>query len=351
MDSKQVIDSRPASVSGIYFWKKIFENGKIHRELFSAKSGVQDYQEMFKEYVAVVNIETFNFCNRKCNYCPVSFLSQRHGKIQHMSDGIYHQIISDLQLIDYSEKLSFNLYNEPLASKKNLYSKLEYARTYLPNARLIFNSNGDYLDIEALDNLAKIGVTSINITLQTKGEYIHLDKQKELKAFYSKLKKNLEITSDVSDKHIKSHFYHNRLRVDVSCINYDEFGHSRSGAIEYLKVKEKRNYPCARPFRELTIFHDGFVYPCCNIMSDLDPDKKMAIGHISQCESIYSLFASKMLQSFRRDLFSFGIKKSPCDDCSERFCTTNDNDRGIRDEILESIEGDNKLIKFTPFIS
>jgi len=143
---------------------KLFNNKMIDRAILAKTKTPINEKDLFKDYVTVINIEVSSFCNRKCSYCPVSFLEKRRGKIIFMEDDVYHKLIANLKEIDFSEKLVFNLYNEPLAAKKEFYKKLRYAKKELPNARLFFNSNGDYLDVDTLDTLAEIGVVYINVT-------------------------------------------------------------------------------------------------------------------------------------------------------------------------------------------
>ncbi|MBB1320177.1 radical SAM/SPASM domain-containing protein [Shewanella sp. SR43-8] len=337
MSKIHIQDNRPASANGADYWSKLLNQQDIDPALFIGSCSDEQKKQLFRNYVSVINIEAFNFCNRKCSYCPVSILDERRGKIKHMSDEVYHKLISNLSIIDYSEKLVYNLYNEPLASKKLFYHKLRYATQYLPKARLFFNSNGDYLDIQALDDLSQIGVTGINVTLHPKGDYQHDDRYAALVEFYEKVNQSLILESQVVGESIRSHFMYNSMRVDVSCVNYEEVGHSRAGAIEHLIIKELRDYPCFRPFREFTVYHNGYVYPCCNIMPDLDEGNKLAIGHLESELSIFDLYASQIMQNWRKSLITFGPKKSPCDLCYERTCTVDNKDRSKREQVLNSI--------------
>ena len=334
---KHIKDERPASANGADYWEKVLNQQVIEPSLFTGSQTKADSQELFRRYVSIINIEAFNFCNRKCSYCPVSFLDERRGKIQHMSDDIYQKLISELSQIDYSEKLVFNLYNEPLASKKKFYEKLTYALLRLPGARVFFNSNGDYLDVEALERLSEIGVTGINVTLHPKGEYEHRDRHEAIKSFYTEINQQLVIDSENIDISIHTHFVYKGMRVDVNCVNYEQVGHSRAGAIEHLKKETLRDYPCFRPFREFTVYHNGYVYPCCNIMPDLDEGKRFAIGKVGNEATIYELYSSKLMQSWREDMFTFGLKRSPCDLCYERACTKDDSDMELRKRRLAAI--------------
>jgi len=346
MENSTIGFIRPAKVNGSEYWTQIFKNKVIDRALLAETVKPIDERALFKDYVTVVNIELTSFCNRKCSYCPVSFLEDRRGKIQHISDEVFHKIIADLEEIDFSEKLLFNLYNEPLASKKEFYKKMRYVKKRLPNARLFFNSNGDYIDVDTLDELSNIGITFINITRHSKGEYIHNERLNDLEGFYKKIDVPLKLDSEKVNSYIHSSFIYKGMKVGVSCVNYDELGHSRAGAMDKLIIEQDRDYPCYKPFREFSIYYTGDVYPCCNLLPDIDTERKYALGHILKEESIFAIYNNELSKRWRASLFGFSNKKKPCDKCSERECTVDREDNPIRDDILKQVASNENMKLF-----
>jgi len=82
-----------------------------------------------------------------------------------MEEGIVNSIIQSLKKINYSKRINFNLYNEPLAHS-SFINILNRFSDNLPNAILSTNSNGDYIkNSKLLDILEKNGLKEIKITL------------------------------------------------------------------------------------------------------------------------------------------------------------------------------------------
>jgi len=216
--------------------------------------------------------------------------------------------------------VSLNLYNEPLADK-SIYGYIEQLRRGLPNAYMFFNSNGDYLNNDVLDELDKLGLNSITVTLHPSKNrhYEEDDRMRHMIKTYKRLGRSLDILDYKRNDFILSKFTHGDLEVKVRTKNWGKYGESRAGAITDLVEKKKRNWPCARPFREFTLFHDGYSYPCCNIFSGLDEEKKYSVGKLSEYTSIFDLYASSAMVEYRKDLFGMGVKNPPCDVCTEPF--------------------------------
>ena len=81
-----------------------------------------------------------------------------------------NKIRNELSEINFSGKISFNLYNEPL-SDLNLSDIINEFRISCPNAFLQFNSNGDLANMEIIQNAIRAGVYDLS-----KKEYV-VDKQ------------------------------------------------------------------------------------------------------------------------------------------------------------------------------
>lgn len=94
----------------------------------------KDKKALFKAAVEIINLETSYHCNRKCDYCPVSN-STRQTEQSYMSFALIEKIAIDLAEIRYENRISFNLYNEPLLDEE-LEKKIKIIREYLPWATL-----------------------------------------------------------------------------------------------------------------------------------------------------------------------------------------------------------------------
>jgi hypothetical protein len=128
--------------------------------------GNNDRKALFKTAVEIINLETSYQCNRKCDYCPVSG-STRQTAQSFMSLDLIKKIASELAEIRYENRISLNLYNEPLLDVE-LEAKISILRDYLPWATISLNSNGDKLRLARLKKLSDAGLNHICVTLHPK---------------------------------------------------------------------------------------------------------------------------------------------------------------------------------------
>ena len=97
-------------------------------------------KELFKKQLRLIEIEIFSYCNRKCWFCPNSFIDRiSDNKI--MAEETYLDLLSQLQQIDYSGELTYSRYNEPTAKKDLFLKRVAQARKMLPNVILRTNTN------------------------------------------------------------------------------------------------------------------------------------------------------------------------------------------------------------------
>ena len=109
-------------------------------------------KDYFKKNLKLIEIETFSFCNRKCWFCPNSFVD-RISENNIMKESTYLGLIGQLSEIDFAGELTYSRYNEPLAKKDIILKRIRQARQRLPNATLRTNTNGDYLNRQYVEDL------------------------------------------------------------------------------------------------------------------------------------------------------------------------------------------------------
>ena len=108
------------------------------------------------------------------------------------------------------------------------------------------------------------------------------------------------------------------LVITVKSVNYLEHGVNRGGAMSEIPVIRSRQNPCDRPFHDFTIAWNGNVYPCCQFVDGFDDHAQFIVGNIGEAGSIYELYCSQMMDSFRNDTFGYGDKRAPCDTCADQ---------------------------------
>lgn len=305
-------------IPGRYYWHYFLKQETIPKSLFYPKNiDIKEKIALFKKYVCIVNLETSTYCNRKCQYCPISLTDSRK-KQDYMSDEIFNKILTELKSVNYLSTISFNLYNEPLADD-NIYLRIEQARETLPNAFFIFNSNGDYINIDNLNKLQKLGLNALSVTLHPPVDkpYKVDDRIKDFQKLFKKIGLNAneyDISKPLENGHIESNINWHGMRFKVMANDWLQYGNSRANAIDFLNTSKVRTAPCARPLREVFIDYNGNMFPCCEFFPDDPKNEKYIVGHLS-FKSMFDIYASKILAKWRKDLFTFNPKTTPCNNC------------------------------------
>ena len=154
------------------YWERKVLNKKNNFDLRLLKENKtpisqDDQKKLFKNYVELVCLELSYYCNRACNYCPI-YTMERSDKNLEMSEEVLENIVKSLSEINYSERISLNLFNEPLASK-NIFKNISYINKNLPSSIISLNSNGDYIkDINYIKKLNESGLKEIYNNAHTK---------------------------------------------------------------------------------------------------------------------------------------------------------------------------------------
>jgi radical SAM protein with 4Fe4S-binding SPASM domain len=293
-------------------------------------------EALFRTYVRNINLELFDHCNRQCPYCPVALVDRRSA-IKHMPADRVTALIGELQRLDYDKSICLNLFNEPLASERT-FEVIAEIKAALPNVRVWFNTNGDYLNRKIVAFLADLGVARIVVTLhfqqgETYDDLVQLTRVSQLSA---RTGLNFTFTKFKPGKDLKAKARKKGLQIDLKSVNYLEHGVNRGDLLEDLTPTATRTTPCDRPFHEVSIGWNGAVYPCCQFFPDSAAHDAFIAGHIGD-SPLADIYASKLMASFRRDTFGYGEKRSPCDTCLDRDRCRGEDDRAERMKWQEAV--------------
>jgi len=295
----------------------------------------KDKKALFKAAVEIINIETSYQCNRKCDYCPVAN-STRKTVQSTMSLGLIKKISTQLAEIRYENRISLNLYNEPLLDEE-IEQKIAMIRGYLPWATLTLNSNGDKLQKARLKQLSNSGLDHICVTLHPQPYKSDSSSMlnKRIEKMIVKNAEDSKLPFNLDDGHVE--FYSHGLKVKIQWPDWRKLGTDRGGQIEnYGSGKVKRIAPCVKPLREFTVFYDGEVQPCCESFHD-DDKLLIKIANLNHT-SIFDAYASSKLAAFRRSVFNFGEKSGICEFCTSIDYSNEDKDASLREEILAGLK-------------
>ena len=310
----------------------------ISPDLFVAQMSRDVGKQLFKRHVNNVIFELFDYCNRQCSYCPVS-LVDRMSEINHISPKHFRQIVDDLEEIDFDNHICLNLFNEPMADSF-LFTAIEQLKEAVPKASVWFNSNGDYANAEILDRLAKAGLRRLVVTLhveKTKA-YDDLQQLSRFTQFAARTGVALSFERYKPGHAIVAAGRHRGIVIRVKSANYEVMGENRAGLMKNIGVEDYRRAPCDRPFQDFTISWNGNVYPCCQFFTGLAEHDPYMVGNIGEVDSIYQLYASSLMASFRTDLFGYGPKRKPCDTCTEWDRHGGEADERARAEAIQRLD-------------
>ena len=114
------------------------------------------------QWPAVVEIEVNSRCNRRCDYCP-NVSEPAHGVPNLMPVALYRRIIAQLRAINFSGRLSYQFYNEPLL-RADLEEFVSLAKASVPMAFQVLYTNGDYLTQDRYEALLEAGIDHFLVT-------------------------------------------------------------------------------------------------------------------------------------------------------------------------------------------
>jgi len=145
------------------------------------------------------------------------------------------------------------------------------------------------------------------------------DRLKDFHKFFQKIGWNInpsEISDPLENGHIEANLDWNGMRLRIMANDWLKYGNSRASSINFLNASTTRTLPCARPLRELTISYNGLVFPCCQFFPDSLENQKYIIDNLSS-KSIFETYTSHTLAKWRKNLFTFGKKATPCNSCRD----------------------------------
>ena len=237
----------------------------------------------------IIEIEIFSHCNRACSWCPNAFID-RSGNIELPRD-LYIKILEELAVHGFKNHISFSRYNEPMSHLDLLLDRIALTHKILPEARIIFNTNGDYL---SKSNLGKIRIDGLSV----------MDYDSRGLAACEKTFKECGVrVQDIRYPYIYG--THKNIRevlyfVDWSAhykLNY------RATALD-LGKRERRRVPCREPKYFLGVDYNGNFVPCCNFRSDFAGHERYILGNVrdNTIAEILSLAQyGKLFKTLERD--------------------------------------------------
>jgi radical SAM protein with 4Fe4S-binding SPASM domain len=242
-----------------------------------------------------VEFNITGLCNRVCFFCPRVDPEVFPNVNEHLSLTLYEKILNDLEAIDYSGRVSFSGFGEPLLNPKHL-ELIQMTRRILPDCWLDMVSNGDRITAEKMAELLDSGLTTLLISMYDGPEQIeHFEEM-------------------IAQAGVPREFVILRKRYLPPEQGYGINVTNRAGMVTVNEVgvtvlTEPMKHPCYYTHYRMMIDYNGDVILCPH-----DWGKRLIVGNLNT-KSIVELWTGKILMSVRTRLGNGDRNFPPCDKC------------------------------------
>ncbi|MBI5164217.1 MAG: hypothetical protein HY985_09990 [Magnetospirillum sp.] len=278
-----------------------------------------DRETLFRHSVKMVEFEPHAFCNRTCSFCP-NAVHDRRGVKGELDLDLYTRQLQALAAIGYREAIRFALFSEPLANPRTV-EFVRLARAMLPTSVIEIVSNGDYLTAEMLDSLATAGLSRLWISIYpASGAWTLAAIEQRVGQLAGRLAiVPMRVAS--GDDHVASwRFPHASVAVVATAKNLETTGIDRGGNVPHLTDRAfVRHDPCPFVFRNVSVYFDGTVMPCCDLRADVPGNEPFAWGRLGRDGDLIDVYASSVAAGWRRSLAEVGAKGPPCRSCKHNI--------------------------------
>jgi len=279
---------------------------------------MNEEQKLFKDNISSIEIGTHNYCNRTCNFCPLSrddVNRKDKSKTQFMDKIMFQNLMEDLQKIDFDGRIDISRYHEPLSHKENILERCRTINYYIPNAKISINTNADYIDRDYIEELLNSYVDHIAIQAYLKNGVEEYD---EMGVF----KRINQICKKIKVKNINPDDYKNKdwiryrlpeIKSTIHARNYWKNGMNRAGTV--LDFNYKRTEPCTSMDKGVYIEYNGSMTACCDMIAP-ELHNEWTVGNLKEEPDLFKNYASQKYQDFKKRINNADwIENSPCIKC------------------------------------
>lgn len=108
-----------------------------------------------------IQIQTIDYCNRKCTWCPNSKMEKSPSNL--MPWEVFKKILFDLAVANYTGAIHLYLMAEPLCDPR-MKELVRETRLAFPSNEIMISTNGDYLNKDLASELLDAGLTWIAVS-------------------------------------------------------------------------------------------------------------------------------------------------------------------------------------------
>ncbi|MBI4256637.1 radical SAM/SPASM domain-containing protein [Candidatus Uhrbacteria bacterium] len=253
-----------------------------------------DQQAAVYPPVSLFEISVTGLCNRKCPFCPRVDPEVYPNVNEYISPHLHTKMMRELGELDYQGLIVYSGYSEPLLHKE-LDKLVEEARQCCTKAKIEIYTNGDFLNVDAIHNLFKAGVSSIHVSLYDGPHQVE---------YFSRMREEAGVT----DKQL---VLRERYLLDQGAGMHLS---NRAGTIDFERMNLKPlaqplSKKCYLPFYMMMIDHTGEVFLCSH-----DWVKKYVVGDLNK-ETIIEVWNGLRLKAARESLTVGDRGFGPCAKC------------------------------------
>lgn len=292
---------------------------------YVVRRGTRNYDaKLMPSHIA---IETTNYCNARCLFCPNSIHKRKRGV---MDMNTFKRIIDDAKKNDKVEFITHGGLGEPLFDPE-IATKISYEKKNLKKVTVQLHTNASLLSENCINNLFESGLNILSISVNaffkdTYDKIVGLD--------YAKIKENIEKVIKLKKK------LNSRTEIRVTCVKskllkekedkmFQEYWQNRVDKVTvlnmqnwatYLKMEfgHTKCYPCKWIWSILVFDYSGNARLCM-----ADYEGLHVLGNIAN-NTIEEIYNNKKIRDLRkahhdRQFHYLDI----CKDCSELYIGSN----------------------------
>lgn len=284
---------------------------------FSMALNDNDKKILFKNNVETIYLEANSKCNRKCWFCPNSFLD-RHSDNMLMPIELVSKVCDELSQIDYAGTIDFSYYNEPLLDY-TLEDKIALVKEKLPKVKIHIVTNGDYLNKTRIATLEKAGLERIIISNyfsnSNKSPWTYELAKKVIQDKADTLSLSIDFITKSNDIECYAVACYGNLNITMNCINFSRTGYHRAGLLkDTINSIVDRKTMCSHAYNGFIVAYTGEVVFCTQCHNGSTEHKKYIVGDINK-DNIFNIFTSNNFTSLRKSTLC-DVNSAPCTGCS-----------------------------------
>lgn len=191
------------------------------------------------------------------------------------------------------------------------------------------NTNGDYLDTDVVERLARAGLRQLTVTVygRNPGHY----NADHLRARIDTLVLKRGLTPQPGSSPMDVRASKAPLAIRLFGQDFGVSGYDRGGLVT-VGLQRQRLSPCSSPFKEISIGYDGSVVLCCNIHSSSPEHANYGVGRVTPERGILEVFGGEKQASWRLAMLQYTPHVGPCARCTRLECGAVDEGERVRYE-------------------